>query len=336
MIWISSWTLYFSSAAAAWLRSRRALHSALAGRCASFGTLTCSRRGRLVGGADTIPLLLAQEWLTQAVPVQSCWTYLLWWLASCRAGQNEVQMHPPSSRCRHRSSPAFLKNQCKILRLLQWSLLPDDATLSMKFLLKTNALAARGLKRHCKVEGMDSKGLDVCNSLERDKACWCCCCPDGRKAAGHDCLDNLTVCLHCTAGASWVYHCYKTGQGSSNKTCRIFGCPGNHVKGTILLWSTVLTALSDQTDSCFCSQSRSVYAAPKFIKHHGTKTPLGQVGQSWFTTALVHFQKCAVDEHGSHFVCMSCNLPCWVLFNSCMARWEPQWLTWACSQTVVS
>ena len=30
-IWISSWKLYFSSAAAAWLRSRRSRHGALAG-----------------------------------------------------------------------------------------------------------------------------------------------------------------------------------------------------------------------------------------------------------------------------------------------------------------
>ena len=43
---------------------------------------------------------------------------------------------------------------------------------------------------------MDSKGLDVCNSLEQDKACWRCCCPDGRKkACGHDGLDSLTVGL---------------------------------------------------------------------------------------------------------------------------------------------
>ena len=56
-IWISSWKLYFSSAAAAWFGSRRALHGALAGRRiagASFGTLTCRRRGKLVSGAGTI------------------------------------------------------------------------------------------------------------------------------------------------------------------------------------------------------------------------------------------------------------------------------------------
>ena len=50
-IWISLWKLYFSSAAAAWLGSHRALHCALAWRriaCAIFGHLTCRRRGRLV------------------------------------------------------------------------------------------------------------------------------------------------------------------------------------------------------------------------------------------------------------------------------------------------
>ena len=49
---------------------------------------------------------------------------------------------------------------------------------------------------------MDSKGLDVCNSLERDKACWrcwlTCCCPmeeETLKEACHDGLDSLTVGL---------------------------------------------------------------------------------------------------------------------------------------------
>ena len=42
---------------------------------------------------------------------------------------------------------------------------------------------------------MDSKGMDVCNSLERDKACWRGWCLDGRKAACHDGADSLTVGL---------------------------------------------------------------------------------------------------------------------------------------------
>ena len=42
---------------------------------------------------------------------------------------------------------------------------------------------------------MDSKGLDVCNSLQRDKASWCCCLQDGRNTACHDGLDSSTVGL---------------------------------------------------------------------------------------------------------------------------------------------
>ena len=79
-IWMSSWKVYFSSAAAAWLRSSRARHGALAGRriaVASFGTLTGRRRGGLIGGAGTILIwLLAQERLVPAegavAPAQLC------------------------------------------------------------------------------------------------------------------------------------------------------------------------------------------------------------------------------------------------------------------------
>ena len=97
--------------------------------------------------------------------------------------------------------------------------------------------------------------------------------------------------MHCghPCSTSSVY-CDKSGRGSSNRTCRIFGCLGNHVEGTILPSSTVLTPSSD--NSCFCSQSRSVYARPKFITHHGTKSPLGRLGQSSVTKALVQFKIC--------------------------------------------
>ena len=59
VIWLSSWKLYFSSTAAAWLRSRLVHHCALAWRriaSGSFCTLTDRRRGRLVEGAGTILL----------------------------------------------------------------------------------------------------------------------------------------------------------------------------------------------------------------------------------------------------------------------------------------
>ena len=42
---------------------------------------------------------------------------------------------------------------------------------------------------------MDSKGLEICNSLDQDKACWRGCCQDGRKEACHECLDSVAVVL---------------------------------------------------------------------------------------------------------------------------------------------
>ena len=69
----------FFTAAAAWLRSRLALHGTLTGHRItgiSLGTLTGSRRGRLVGRAGSArhhsQLLLAQELLVLAAPAQSC------------------------------------------------------------------------------------------------------------------------------------------------------------------------------------------------------------------------------------------------------------------------
>ena len=46
--WISTWKLYFSSAVAAWLRSRRSRHGA------GLGTLTSRRRGMLVGTVNVL------------------------------------------------------------------------------------------------------------------------------------------------------------------------------------------------------------------------------------------------------------------------------------------
>ena len=75
--WISSWKLYFSSAAAAWLRSRQAWRGALAGRRiagASFATLTLQEawearwRGRHLSGGG----LLVQKRLLPAAQAQYC------------------------------------------------------------------------------------------------------------------------------------------------------------------------------------------------------------------------------------------------------------------------
>ena len=49
------------------------------------------------------------------------------------------------------------------------------------------------LQRHRVGQGMDSKGLDVCNSLEQDKACWRCCCRYGRKEDSWFCSPSRSV-----------------------------------------------------------------------------------------------------------------------------------------------
>ena len=51
---------------------------------------------------------------------------------------------------------------------------------------------------------MDLKGLDVCNSLEQDKACRRGCCL--KDTCLPDCLDSLTVGLH-----ALLVHCEKPG-----------------------------------------------------------------------------------------------------------------------------
>ena len=104
-IWTSSWKLYFSSAAAASLRSRRALHGALAWRRiagTSIGTLTGRRRGRLIGGADTIHpnccrcsgAGAAGAGCAGAALLNSS-PLLMRLLQGC---PNEAHMHPPSPR----------------------------------------------------------------------------------------------------------------------------------------------------------------------------------------------------------------------------------------------
>ena len=133
--------------------------------------------------------------------------------------------------------------------------------------------------------------LNVCNSLELDKEFWYGCCLDGRKTA---CLTVLTVlplvCAHCwhqliLLQQNWAR---KLKQDLQNiwRPWQSFW----RDKTWILLWSTVLTPLSNNTDCSFCSSSKSVFAGPNFTKHHSTKSPLGQLGQSSFTTALMHLQ----------------------------------------------
>ena len=77
---------------------------------------------------------------------------------------------------------------------------------------------------------MDSKGLDVCNSLERDKVCWRGCCRNGRREACHDGLDSLIVGLR-TLRAPVQFIATKPGEeaqtGSAEylATSAIMSCP---------------------------------------------------------------------------------------------------------------
>ena len=127
---------------------------------------------------------------------------------------------------------------------------------------------------------MDFRGLDVSNSLELDKVCWHGCCLDGRKEACHDCLDSLTASL-LSLLAPAQYIATKPGEeGPANylATSAIIS------KGQYSFEAQCSLPCSDNKDSCFCPP------IPRFTKHHGTKSPLGQLGQSSFTAALVHFQ----------------------------------------------
>ena len=118
---------------------------------------------------------------------------------------------------------------------------------------------------------MDSKGLDVCNSLERDKPWWRCCCPDGRKAACcHDGLDSLTVGLRALR-ASAQFIGTKQGEEAQTGPAEYLAASASISKGQYSFeaqCSLSLTPLSNNTDSGFCSPNRLVYAVPRFTKHH--------------------------------------------------------------------
>ena len=96
------------TAAAAWLRSRRARHGALVGRKiagTSFGTLIGRRRGRLVGGAGTI--------------LPCCW---------CRSGRRRRRRDAAVAVRWLRSSIELRSSSPLMTRLLQgWSERSTDA-----------------------------------------------------------------------------------------------------------------------------------------------------------------------------------------------------------------
>ena len=114
---------------------------------------------------------------------------------------------------------------------------------------------------------------------------------------------TVTVLRFARTAGTRSRNCDKTWGGSSNRTCRIFGSPGNHIEGTILLWSTVLTHLSDNTDSGFCSPSRSVYARPKFVKYQAPNHLSGEWAKSDLPQPLpIIFKICTVQIIGQFWL----------------------------------
>ena len=127
---------------------------------------------------------------------------------------------------------------------------------------------------------MDSRGLDVCNSLEQDKACWRCCCPDGRKAAcGHDGLDSLTVGLRALrAPAQFI--ATKQGEAAQTGPAEYLVASAIISKGqysfeaqcSLPCLTTRTAASAHQADQSMPDQSSANII--------GTKSPLGRVSQS--------------------------------------------------------
>ena len=134
---------------------------------------------------------------------------------------------------------------------------------------------------------MDSKGLDVCNSLEQDKECWRCCCPDGRKAACHDGLDSLTdeviVCL-CTLRAPAQYIATKPGEEAQTGPAEYLAALAIMSKGqysfeaqcSLLCLTTLTAASAHQADQFMQDQSSPNILAPNHLWGNWTKADLPQ------------------------------------------------------------
>ena len=125
---------------------------------------------------------------------------------------------------------------------------------------------------------MDSKGLDVCNSLEQE-VCWCCCCPDGGKAACHDCLDSLTIGLRSLlAPAQFITT--KQGEEAQTGPAEYLAASAIMLKGqysfeaqcSLPCLTTLTAASAHQADQSMQDQSSSNII--------GTKSPLRQLSQS--------------------------------------------------------
>ena len=131
---------------------------------------------------------------------------------------------------------------------------------------------------------MDSKGLDVCNSLERDKACWRVCCRDGRKEVCHDGLDSLTVgLLALRAPARFIAtkpdEEAQTGPAEYLATSAIMSKGHYSFEAQRLLpcLTTLTAASADQADQSMLDQSSPNIIAPNHLWSYWAKAPLPQL-----------------------------------------------------------
>ena len=175
-------------------------------------------------------------------------------------------MHPPSPRFRHRNSQ-FWGNRCTSVK-----------SFCSEVWFRRDC--RRDIINEVSGEGIDSKGLDVCNRSKTRRvgliAAWM----EGKRLA----MTVLTV-LPSVCG-----HCWHPLSLFRQNRARKLKLALQNIWRPRQSCRTVLTPLSDNMDSCFCSPSRLVFAGPKFTKNHGTKSPWGRLGQSSFTPTLVHFQ----------------------------------------------
>ena len=129
---------------------------------------------------------------------------------------------------------------------------------------------------------MDSKGLDVCNSLEQE-VCWCCCCPDGGKAACHDCLDSLTIGLRSLlAPAQFITT--KQGEEAQTGPAEYLAASAIMLKGqysfeaqcSLPCLTTLTAASAHQTDQSMQDQSSPNIMAPNHLWGEWAKADLQQ------------------------------------------------------------
>ena len=152
-IWISSWKLYLSSAAAVWLAAagRGTAPSPGAGSPAPASSPSpAGGVGSSSAGRGPSPRLLAQELLVPVAPAQPCRTHLLCRRASCRAGAPPAALVRTKPRCTSLQahdvvmevSQHFRKNIVKSVFGEVWFSSDSRRYIITKLPLKTVAMAA--------------------------------------------------------------------------------------------------------------------------------------------------------------------------------------------------